>query len=97
MRKYNFAKGPALLTPRTQQQPQQVSFKMFEIKLENYKEPNEICYLLFEISVAKTKFLWNPAKNVIFFLKFIFAETKALAEKQAKEAMAMAQAKCSLQ
>ena len=36
-------------------------------------------------------------KNVISFLKFIFAETKALAEKQAKEAMAMAQAKCSLQ
>ena len=39
----------------------------------------------------------EPNENVIFFLKFIFAETKALAEKQAKEAMAMAQAKCSLQ
>ena len=53
--------------------------------------------LKFLLQRQNTKFIWNPAKNVIFFLKFIFAETKALAEKQAKEAMAMAQAKCSLQ
>ena len=53
--------------------------------------------LEFLLQTQKSKFLWNPAKNVIFFFKFVFAETKALAEKQAKEAMAMAQAKCSLQ
>ena len=53
--------------------------------------------LEFLLQTQKSKFLGNLAKNVIFFFKFIFAETKALAEKQAKEAMAMAQAKCSLQ
>ena len=56
-----------------------------------------IFFFKFLLQEQKTKFLRNPTKNVIFFLKLIFAETKALAEKQAKEAMAMAQAKCSLQ
>ena len=56
-----------------------------------------ILSLKFLLQRQKTKFKWNPAKNVILFFKSIFAETKALAEKQAKEAMAMAQAKCSLQ
>ena len=57
-----------------------------------------IFFLKFLLQRQKTKFIWNPAKKCyLFFFKFIFAETKALAEKQAKEAMAMAQAKCSLQ